>query len=240
MLTWTSAEATDVGGKRKINEDSLMMRPEHGFWAVADGMGGHAAGDVASAAVVHSLKGVPFISDLADFVDVIEDALHAVNQQLRDYARNELSGRTVGSTVVSMALGQRTGVCMWAGDSRLYRLRKGLLTRISRDHSAVQELVDAGVISQAQAEHHPNSNVITRAVGGAEHLFCEVAVFQPAAGDVYLLCSDGLYNEVPDDLIRRKLMLEPDAAATSLLDAALEHGARDNVTLIVVKLAEAQ
>lgn len=240
MLTWTSAEATDVGGKRKINEDSLMMRPEHGFWAVADGMGGHAAGDVASAAVVHSLKGAPWMDELADFVDVIEDALHAVNQQLRDYARNELNGRTVGSTVVSMVLGQRTGVCMWAGDSRLYRLRKGLLTRVSRDHSAVQELVDAGVISQAQAEHHPNSNVITRAVGGAEHLFCEVAVFYPAVGDVYLLCSDGLYNEVPDDLIRRKLMLEPEAAAASLLDAALEHGARDNVTLIVVKLAETQ
>jgi len=144
----------------------------------------------------------------------------------------------VGSTVVSMVLGQRTGVCLWAGDSRLYRLRKGQLSRVSRDHSAVQELVDAGVISAAQAENHPNSNVITRAVGGAEHLFVDAAVFAPEAGDIFLLCSDGLYNEVPDDLIRRKLALEPEAAATSLLDAALENGARDNVTLIIVKLAE--
>lgn len=238
MLTWTSAHATDVGGKRKINEDSLMTRPEDGFWAVADGMGGHAAGDVASAAVVHSLKHAARQDELADFVDIIEDSLHAVNLQLREYARTELSGRTVGSTVVTMVLGQRTGVCLWAGDSRLYRLRKGQLTRISRDHSAVQELVDAGVISQEQAENHPNSNVITRAVGGAEHLFVDAAVFAPEAGDIFLLCSDGLYNEVPDDLIRRKLTLEPEAAAASLLDAALEHGARDNVTLIVIKLAE--
>ena len=238
MLTWTSAQATDVGGKRKINEDSLMARPDDGFWAVADGMGGHAAGDVASAAVVHSLQHAPRQEELADFVDSIEDSLHAVNLQLREYARNELNGRTVGSTVVSMVLGQRTGVCLWAGDSRLYRLRKGQLSRISRDHSAVQELVDAGVISQGQAENHPNSNVITRAVGGAEQLFVDAAVFAPEGGDIFLLCSDGLYNEVPDDLIRRKLALEPAAAATSLLDAALEHGARDNVTLIVIKVAE--
>lgn len=239
MLTWTSAHATDVGGKRKINEDSFMVRPEDGFWAVADGMGGHKAGDVASAAVVHALERSPRPEALADFVDAVEDTLHAVNQQLRDYARTEMNGHTVGSTVVSMVLGQRAGVCLWAGDSRLYRLRSGILSRVSRDHSAVQELVEAGVISEQEALHHPNSNVITRAVGGADRLYVDAAVFSPEAGDTFLLCSDGLYNEVPDDMIRRKLALAPEAAVASLMQAALEHGARDNVTLIVIKLAEA-
>jgi protein phosphatase len=237
LLTWTSAYATDVGGKRKINEDSLMSRPEDGFWAVADGMGGHAAGDVASAAIVHSLKHAVRGDSLADFVDGVESSLLAVNRQLRDYARDELGGRTVGSTVITLILGDRTGVCLWAGDSRLYRLRAGQLSRMSRDHSAVQELVDAGVITPQQAEHHPNSNVITRAVGGNEVLYVDSAVFAPEPGDTYMLCSDGLYNEVPEDVIRRKLGLELDEAVSSLLKTTLENGARDNVTLIVVKVA---
>lgn len=239
MLTWTSAHATDVGAKRKINEDAVMLRPEDGFWVVADGMGGHAAGDVASAAIVHSLSHTRRESDLPDFVDAVEDALHAVNQQLRDYARDELGGRTVGSTVVSLILGHHTGVCLWAGDSRLYRLRQGQLSRISRDHSAVQEMVDAGVITPAQAQQHPQSNVITRAVGGNEVLLVDSAVFAPEAGDTYLLCSDGLYNEVPEDVIRRKLGLGVEEAVAHLLDETLTHGARDNVSIVVIKLTEA-
>jgi protein phosphatase len=215
-----------------------MYRPEDGFWAVADGMGGHAAGDVASAAVVHSLTHVSRNGCFADFVDTVESALLAVNQQLRDYSRAELGGRTVGSTVITMLLGQRTGVCLWAGDSRLYRLRKGQLTRVSRDHSAVQELVDAGVITPEQAQNHPNSNVITRAVGGNDVLYVDSAVFAPEPDDVYLLCSDGLYNEVPEDVIRRKLALDTSEAVAELIRLTLENGARDNVTVIVIKVAE--
>ncbi len=239
MLTWSSAHATDVGAKRKINEDALMARPDDGFWVVADGMGGHAAGDVASAAITHALTHLPRPEALPDFVDAVEDVLHAVNQQLRDYARDELGGRTVGSTVVSLLLGERTGVCLWAGDSRLYRLRQGQLSRISRDHSYVQELLDAGQITLAQASEHPHGNVITRAVGGAEQLFVDSAVFAPMPGDSYLLCSDGLYNEVSEDVIRRKLMLGAEEAAQRLIEEALNGGARDNVTVVVIKLAEA-
>lgn len=228
-----------MGSKRKINEDALLARPEAGLWVVADGMGGHAAGDVASNAVIHPLSLMERPPELADFVEAVEAALMSVNQQLRDYANDELGGRTVGSTVVSLLLSGRTGVCLWAGDSRLYRLRGGQLTRLSRDHSAVQEMVEAGVISQQEADHHPKSNVITRAVGGGEHLFVDSAVFAPEAGDTYLLCSDGLYNEVPEDSIRRKLGLAPDEAVTRLIDEALHNGGRDNVTVIVVRLGEA-
>lgn len=237
MITWTSAAATDVGGKRKINEDALLARPEAGLWVVADGMGGHSAGDVASNAVIHPLQQIERSESLSDFVEAVEDAILSVNQQLRDYARDQLGGRTVGSTVVSLILSQRTGICLWAGDSRLYRLRQGQLTRLSRDHSAVQEMVEAGAITQAEADRHPKSNVITRAVGGADTLFIDSAVFAPQAGDTYLLCSDGLYNEVSEDSIRRKLALDQEEAAQRLIDEALHNGGRDNVSLVIVKVA---
>jgi protein phosphatase len=236
LIAWTSAAATDVGSKRKINEDALLARPEAGLWVVADGMGGHSAGDVASNAVVHPLSLIERGESLPDFVEAVEDSLLLVNQQLRDYARHELGGRTVGSTVVSLILSQRTGVCLWAGDSRLYRLRKGQLTRLSRDHSAVQDMVEAGEISQAEADHHPKSNVITRAVGAMEALFIDCAVFAPEPGDVYLLCSDGLYNEVAEDSIRRKLAYAPAEAVQKLIDEALYNGGRDNVSVVVVRL----
>ncbi|MDQ8038463.1 MAG: protein phosphatase 2C domain-containing protein [Pedobacter sp.] len=237
MITWTSASATDVGGKRKINEDSLLARPEIGLWVVADGMGGHAAGDVASNAVVHPLAQLEPPAVLADYVDAVEGLFMSVNQQLRDYANDQLGGRTVGSTVVSLILSQRTGICLWAGDSRLYRLRNGQLTRLSRDHSAVQEMVEAGAITQAEADRHPKSNVITRAVGGAEHLYVDAAVFAPEAGDTYLLCSDGLYNEVAEDSIRRKLALDAEEGTAKLIDEALQNGGRDNISVVIVKVA---
>lgn len=239
MIRWISAAATDVGSKRRINEDALLERPEAGLWVVADGMGGHAAGDVASHAVVHPLSLVQRPDAFADFVEAVEDALMSVNHQLRDYATQELGGRTVGSTVVVLLLSARTGVCLWAGDSRLYRLRGGQLSRISRDHSAVQEMVDAGAITQEEADSHPKSNVITRAVGGSERLLVDAAVFAPETGDTYLLCSDGLYNEVAEDVIRRKLALAPEDAVKQLLDEALHNGGRDNVSMVVVRLEEA-
>lgn len=199
-------------------------------------MGGHAAGDVASHAIIHPLQQLERPDSLPEFVDAVEDVLLTVNQQLRDYARDELSGRTVGSTVISLLLSQRTGVCLWVGDSRLYRLRQGQLTRVSRDHSAVQEMVESGAITQAEADSHPKSNVITRAVGGGDVLHVDAAIFVPEPGDVYLLCSDGLYNEVTEDSIRRKLALELEEAAQRLIDEALHNGGRDNVSLVIVKV----
>lgn len=238
MIRWISAAATDVGSKRKINEDAVLERPDAGLWVVADGMGGHAAGDVASHAVVHPLSLLERPAAMADFVDAVEDTLVSVNDQLRDYAAQALGGRTVGTTVVTLLLSAQTGVCLWAGDSRLYRWRNGQLGRLSRDHSAVQEMVEAGALSPEEADHHPESNVITRAVGGSDRLFVDAAVFAPEPGDTYLLCSDGLYNEVAEDVIRRKLALPPEEAVRQLLAEALHNGGRDNVSLVVVRLEE--
>lgn len=240
MLTWISAQATDVGAKRKINEDNLLSRPDIGLWVVADGMGGHAAGDVASQSVVNALAQLKSASDLADYVDSIEDKLLLVNHQLRKHGQEALGGRTLGTTVVSLFFIDTMGACIWAGDSRAYLFRDGELSRISHDHSAVQEMIDAGMITHEQAAYHPHRNVITRAVGGSENLYPEVRVFTVKAGDWYILCSDGFYNEITEDMIAQHLVQEtPEQSIRILMEKALAKGALDNVTLIVVKVSEA-
>ena len=240
MLTWTSAQATDVGAKRKINEDNLLSRPDIGLWVVADGMGGHAAGDVASQSVVNGLAQLKASSDLADFVDSIEDKLLLVNHQLRKHGQEALGGRTLGTTVVSLFFTDTMGACIWAGDSRAYLFREGELSRISHDHSAVQEMIDAGMLTHEQAAYHPHRNVITRAVGGAENLYPEVRVFTVKAGDWYILCSDGFHNELPEEIIAANLIQEnPEKSVQILMEKALAKGALDNVTLIVIRVNEA-
>lgn len=239
MLTWTSAEATDVGAKRKINEDNMLSRGDIGLWVVADGMGGHAAGDVASQELVTAMAQLKATPDLADFVDAVEDKLLAVNYQLRKHGQEALGGRTLGTTVVSLFLLDTMGACVWAGDSRAYLYRDGELSRISHDHSAVQEMIDAGMITHEQAAYHPHRNVITRAVGGSENLYPEVRVFTVKAGDWYILCSDGFYNELNEDVIAAHLVQEtPEESVRILMEKSLANGALDNVTLIIIKVGE--
>lgn len=240
MLVWTSAQATDIGAKRKINEDAVLSRPDIGLWAVADGMGGHAAGDVASQAVIDALLQANADKDLSDFVDTIEDKILLVNQNLRRHGQEALGGRTLGTTVVSLFIVDGLGACIWAGDSRLYLFRDGELKRISHDHSAVQEMIDSGMITPDQAAHHPHRNVITRAVGGGDKLYPELRVFNVQAGDWYLLCSDGFYNEVSEDVMSSLIVQDTlEASVAKLMEKALVHGAADNVSLIVVKVSEA-
>lgn len=240
MLVWTSAQATDIGAKRKINEDAVLSRPDIGLWAVADGMGGHAAGDVASQAVIDALLQIKPDSDLPDCVDTIEDKILLVNHNLRRHGQEALGGRTLGTTVVSLFIMDGLGACIWAGDSRLYLFREGELRRISHDHSAVQEMIDSGMITPDQAAHHPHRNVITRAVGGGDKLYPELRVFIVQPGDWYLLCSDGFYNEVSEDVMASLIVQDTlEKSVAMLMEKALMHGAADNVSLIVVKVSEA-
>lgn len=238
MLSWTSAYRTDVGAVRTINEDAVLSRPEDGFWAVIDGMGGQAAENVASAAIVYALTHAEFLPDLADFIDLLDDSLTAVNAQLRAYSKEELNGRTIGATLAAMILGERTGVCLWAGDCRLYRLRGTELTRISRDHTSLQDLIDSGVISLDQVREFAPEASITRGLGLEDNVILATAVFAPLAGDTYLLCSDGLYNQLNDEALVSYLNLPAENAVQGLINAANESGARDNVSAVVVKLSE--
>jgi serine/threonine protein phosphatase PrpC len=216
-----SAAASDVGRVRKINQDSYLERTDVGLWAVADGLGGHRDGEVASRMVCDALA--DFIPD-SSFEQMIEGArerLHQVNEHLvRAAAREDrISGSTV---VVLMARGTRCAV-LWAGDSRVYRWRSGHLEPLTRDHSLAE--------SEGEA-----STAITRAIGGEEGLMLDLYRGRVAAGDRFLLCSDGLTRVVPEHDIRTWIAHQDiQAAVDGLLKATLEGGAPDNVTILVVE-----
>lgn len=225
-----SVGRTHVGCVRTLNEDAFLNRPDIGLWAVADGMGGHEGGEVASAAVIEALSAVSNFTTAYAFRDAAAQALNDVNSRLLDLAADR---GTMGSTVVTLLAHEGHYACLWAGDSRAYLYRQGALKRVTRDHSIVQEMVDAGAISEERARVHPRSNVITRAVGARDDLGLE-SVFGPIhAGDRFLLCSDGLTGVITDREIAEAMIRAPlEAAAERLLDHALARGAPDNVSLI--------
>ena len=239
MVLWQSAEKTHPGKRRKCNEDAVLSRPEAGLWAVADGMGGHQAGDVASRAIADALRPLRFSGDLSKDVDKVEDALLSVNDELREHAQTQCQGGTVGSTVVTMIARGEIGVVLWAGDSRLYRWRRGRLEQVTRDHNPISDLLDSGAVSEAEAIA-ADTNIITRAVGGQARLILDVVVFDVMPEDTYLLCSDGLYREVtPADLNSFLAGEEVDEIARSLLENCLTSAARDNVSLVVARPGQA-
>jgi serine/threonine protein phosphatase PrpC len=228
---------THPGLKRKVNEDSILVRTERGLWAVADGMGGHEAGDVASSSVVEALSIVPPNANLQRFANDAMTALQNVNHQLIQLARQGTHPRTIGSTVVSLVISGDQFACLWAGDSRAYRVREGEIAQLTRDHSLVQDLIDAGMLAPAEAEGHPNANVVTRAVGATEELNVDVSTGDTREGDLFILASDGLTRVVNDDLIYGELTSKPlDQAADQLVDMVLERGAPDNVSFVIVRI----
>jgi serine/threonine protein phosphatase PrpC len=231
-----SGAATHVGCVRKLNEDSYLDRTDLGLWAVADGMGGHDAGDHASQLAVAALNQVaPPISAPA-FLSNVKLSLQAANAELRREAATRGPGRIIASTVVALLAYGQHYACVWAGDSRLYRLRDETLQQVSRDHSHVQEMVEVHLLSPEEARNHPYSNVVTRAVGAADDLELETCHDRLRPGDLFLLCSDGLTKEVEEGEIRAILMRESlFDAPYALIESAIAHGASDNVTVVAVQ-----
>ena len=227
---------TDVGRVRSLNEDALLDRGDIGLWAVADGMGGHDAGDFASQAIMDALGQVAPPTDGSSFLRDVEERIQGAHAALRRESVVRGSGGIIGSTVVALLAWDRHYACVWAGDSRLYLLRGGELRQVSRDHSLVQDLVEAGELAPEEAESHPQANVVTRAVGAVEDLVLDKTHEQISTGDMFLLCSDGLTRHVSDQEIAAVLTGETaPGAAQVLIDLALERGARDNVTTVVVR-----
>ena len=227
---------THVGLKRKINEDSVLAEPERGLWAVADGMGGHDAGEVASNMVTDALRCLPAASDLDAFAAQVVAALRQVNGELIDLARSGARDRhaTIGTTVVGLAISDGAFRCFWMGDSRAYRLRDGELSRLTRDHSLVQNLIDAGMLTPEEAETHESANLVTRAVGASAEAEVEMVSGDVRPGDRFLLASDGLTRVVRDPELAEELRSAPPAqVADKLLDTVLARGAPDNVSLVV-------
>ena len=236
-IAW--AAATDVGRRRAANEDSYVAQSP--MFAVADGMGGHSAGDLASAAVVERLAEIL----TEDFLTArgIERALEEATADITEIAADSILG--VGTTVTGVALTLQDGEPYFAvfniGDSRVYCFDRNELFQVTVDHSVVQEMVEAGALTRDEADHHPDSNVITRAVGFNAQPIPDFWMVQLHAGLRFVVCTDGLTKEVSDDRIRMHLAAGLTAAetASALIDAALAAGGRDNVTAIIVDVLEA-
>jgi len=239
---WVAACRTHTGNCRRVNEDAVMAYSKESIWAVADGMGGHEAGDVASRAIAEALS--PSVSacvmdsSLVDRVDWIEDQLQLVDQALHKQAKKMGPSAVIGSTVVTLTIEGATGVVLWAGDSRLYRLRHGSLEVVTRDHNPITDLLDSGVVTEAEALAC-DTNIVTRAVGGQRPLELDVAVFDVAPTDTLLLCTDGLYRELHDAELTKILAgADLELAASKLVELALSRPARDNLSLVVLRGSE--
>lgn len=228
---------THPGSVRELNEDAILNCGDRGLWVVADGMGGHDAGEVASAMVVEALgEFSPNANDRQPGHGVVA-VLRQVNDRLKELARAEYEQRTIGSTVVGLLADDQGYTCFWAGDSRAYLARDGELVQISRDHSLVQDLVDAGMLDAEEAETHPNANVITRAVGAADLLQVDTVKGELRRGDLFLLASDGLTKLVSRDELQSELgEPELEVVADRLIELALQRGAPDNVSFVVVRV----
>jgi protein phosphatase len=234
-LQWISAGATDRGQVRRINEDAYLDRPDIGLWAVADGMGGHAAGDLASRLVIHALQTTLPNRLLGRSVMNLQHRLEEANRQLRAEARHR-GVSVIGSTLAALVAASVHCVLLWVGDSRIYCLREGILQRLSHDHSQVQDLVDQGVIAQESAEIHSAANIITRALGAEDELQIDGLICEIKSGDRFLLCTDGLTKELSEGDIAKLLgQMAVRTLPQALVSQACRRGGRDNVTAVVIQ-----
>lgn len=231
---WFSCAATELGHVRKINEDSYLDAREQSLWAVADGMGGHSRGDRASQCVIESLY--EFVAS-ATAKESLKDLLARL-ANANEACRKASGGQVMGSTVAVLYLHDESAYALWAGDSRIYRNRQGEFSQLTDDHSLVQELHRLGELTADEAENHPSSNVITRAIGVADQIDIQVRQVDLEDGDRFLLCSDGLFKDVKPSEVEANLAAPaPSQALDKLVALALRRGGTDNVTGIVVQVA---
>lgn len=236
LVSW--AGTTDQGRRRDTNQDAFLA--EYPLFIVADGMGGHAGGEIASRSTVERLQTV--VSDGAVARQAIERALELAVGDIADHPEttDEGTGTTLTGVFLEIEDDEPRWVTLNIGDSRVYLLRDDRLVQITTDHSVVQELITAGKLSPEEAEGHPYSNVITRAVGASELTPPDYLTLDVRVGDRFVICSDGLTKELTDYGIQHFLRenSEPGAAVDAMLAAALENGGRDNVTLVIVQVTE--
>ena len=237
-VVWCSSARSHVGKLREVNEDAVFEQPSLGLWAVADGMGGHAHGDIASQAIAAELGRLEDPGNFSDLVDVVDDALVRVNEQLVAWAEELDSGQTMGSTVVALLAHDHVACALWAGDSRLYRLRGGSLELVTRDHNPVGDMLEEGVTDE-QTLISARTNVVTRAIGGRSNVTLDFALFDVVSDDTFLLCSDGLYQEVDDAELERLLAGDDvEDVVERLIAASLQGDARDNISAVVARRAQ--
>jgi protein phosphatase/serine/threonine-protein phosphatase Stp1 len=229
---------THPGAKRTHNEDAYVDRPDLGIWAVADGAGGHAAGEVASGMIADALQAIPTGLSAPELLAQVRLALEHTHNALREEATRRGPDVLVASTVVVMLARGDHFACLWAGDSRAYLLRRGVLRQVTRDHSLVQELLEAGAIGPDEVNNHPRGNVITRAVGAElDEFLLDKVSDRLLSGDRFLLCSDGLCKTLPETELASLLAAIDGMPAQAVIDAALALDASDNVTAVMVAVS---
>lgn len=232
-------QLTDKGCVRDHNEDSFLSKPQSGLWVVADGMGGHSAGDFASQTITEQADTVGVPSSAQDLQARFMERLTHANNIIRNHAET-LGGTIIGATLVALLVFEDSYACIWTGDSRIYLLRDGALLQQTTDHTEVQELLDSGSITPEEAENWPRKNVITRAIGVTQEPNCEVISGTLQPGDVFLLCSDGLTEHLTDSEITQFLAMgSAQAICDNLISETLARGAKDNTTAVVVNCSKA-
>lgn len=236
---------TDEGLVREHNEDYISWSSESGLVILADGMGGHNAGEVASELAVTSIREAlnevlsPEIKDSCgmDFKEVVHEAVVYANDEINQHAKEHPECSGMGTTIVMTLFHNDSVILASVGDSRIYRFRKGELKQVTIDHSLVQEMVDNGYMSEEEALNSNNRNLITRALGIAEDVKVDVTEHETEKNDIYLLCSDGLSDMIDDELIFSTLVKSRQdlkRAGEDLVKLAKEHGGHDNVSVILV------
>jgi protein phosphatase len=244
----TAFGLTDVGRRRESNEDDFLLEPGRGVYAVADGMGGHAAGEIASHLAIETLQEVLTRESAAsetmsvdDAAAWLRDAVVEANRRICDSIRLHEERRGMGTTVVALVHSGQDAVVGHVGDSRLYLLRGSELNRMTSDHSWVNEQVKLGLMNDDTAQRHPMRNIVTRALGSRPDVLVDLTSMEIEPGDVFLLCSDGLNTMLSDDQIHAILVShrrDPEGACRTLVEEANRHGGEDNVTVVVARVAE--
>ncbi|TBW06738.1 serine/threonine-protein phosphatase [Azotobacter chroococcum subsp. isscasi] len=234
VSVWHSAARSETGKVRAHNEDAVLERPVAGLWAVADGMGGHAGGALASRLIVDRLTGLTLEGDLTQRLAQVRQCLQQANRQLFQAATH--AGGPTGSTLVALLAAGARAVCLWAGDSRCYLWRGGRLYQLSRDHSHERQLIDRQGLRPQQAARHPDAQALTRAVGASERLVLDSLELETLPGDRFLLCSDGLHRSLkPVDLGTALDLPLATLAIERLFAQALAGPARDNLSAVVIR-----
>lgn len=229
---------THAGKVRQENEDRYFAAPEFGVFAVADGMGGHDGGALASATLVEALASIGAAVSAPDLLARLEDRVLRANATLWSIGRSR--GATIGSTLAVLLTFDSHFACVWSGDSRIYLVRAGTIAQLSRDHTEARELVEKGILSAEEARIWPRRNVITKAVGARPDPELELEHGTLTDGDVFVLCSDGLVGDVADaEILACVSANAPQAACDALLAMTLARSAADNVTVVVVRSGEA-
>ena len=229
--TTYTCHGTHVGHTRRINEDALFVNEAEGLWLVADGIGGHGNGDKASAAVVKHVESYCQRRSVEESLADITSRLRKAHQVCKNMAGAEMPS----STVAALVIFQSKAILIWAGDSRIYRLRNGELTLLTEDHNLAQERYKTGELSLEAAQRLKSANVLTRAVGVHQDLHLDADFAEVEAGDRFLVCTDGLYKELPLEQIQSMLGVAfSEHLLADLIDEALRRGGRDNITGIVI------